>query len=643
MTDQRVADLLERWNAFRQQGRDVSPEELCQDCPELIDTIRNCIASSQTTAPPLPIPQGKSTEASSRTLGEYTIIDQIGAGGMGQVFKARHRKMDRIVALKLLPKQAMSSREAVQRFQREVQAAAKLTHANIVTAYDASEQDGSHFLVMEYVQGSDLYQVVKKQGPLSVDQAVNYIRQAARGLEYAHGKGVIHRDIKPANLLVDPDGTVKILDMGLARFQSGDESADAHLTLAGAVMGTPDYMPPEQGLDSATADHRADIYSLGCSLFYLLTGKPVYEGNTIIKKILAHREAALPSLRQVRPDVPANVENCFQRMLAKKPEDRYQSMTEVLADFQPGEPKPNGIPLAQPAPRSRTPFWVAGSLIGAMLLLTGATLFPGFVSKPVGSTAPTMVEPSKASIAKTDNPKMVQTNATGKEVPKPQPQYLSPNLSGTWSGTFENSTGDSGKAVLVLKEKPDGTLAGWLDEDYRIQKGGRVSRDQVLWECNKKDESFQVRGKIRDRGRTLLLLYAGTENIKGKTSSFVGMERLTRDGADAYTDPKATGWSGRWIGKYANSRGDFGDENLVLKESETGNLTGAWDDGSALKIERADDRMIRWEQAQPAFEKRIYRADVRLDGDILRTKYTMTYPPKAKKPGFTGVEWFIRE
>ncbi len=269
--------------------------------------------------------------AKSLTLGNYTILDRIGAGGMGQVFKAEHRRMKRVVAVKTLPKAFLKDAAAVARFQREVEAVAKLHHPNIVAAFDADEADGVNFLVMEYVEGSDLSALVKKCGPLSVAKAVNYILQAARGLDYAHRHGVIHRDIKPANLLLDSEETIKVLDMGLARFDSASDATQAELTGSGAVMGTVDYMAPEQALSAKHADARADVYSLGCSLYYLLTGKAAYDGDSMMAKLLAHREQPTPSLG---PEVPEEVQGVFQKMVAKKFEDRYQSMSEVVAALE---------------------------------------------------------------------------------------------------------------------------------------------------------------------------------------------------------------------------------------------------------------------------------------------------------------------
>jgi formylglycine-generating enzyme required for sulfatase activity/serine/threonine protein kinase len=269
-------------------------------------------------------------------FGQYVVLDKLGEGGMGVVLKAQHRRMKRTVAIKVLSPAAVKQAGAVERFHREVEAAAKLEHPNIVTAHDADEHQGMHYLAMQYVDGKDLATIVKDQGPLPVRQAVEYILQAARGLQYAHSKGIVHRDIKPGNLLLDKEGTVKILDMGLALI-AGAEAAmggPERLTATGQVMGTCDYMSPEQAMDTHVADHRTDIYALGCTLYRLLTGHPPYRGETLMQILLAHREKEIPSLCEARPEVPAELDACFQRMVAKEPGDRQQSMAEVITELE---------------------------------------------------------------------------------------------------------------------------------------------------------------------------------------------------------------------------------------------------------------------------------------------------------------------
>jgi serine/threonine protein kinase len=245
--------------------------------------------------------------------------------------------MQRIVALKVLPPELMKSPAIVQRFEREVQAAARLSHPNIVTAYDADEATGIHFLVMECVDGENLATLVRR-GPLPPQKALACILQAARGLEYAHKQGIIHRDIKPSNLLLDKKGVIKILDMGLARVEATMSAAsgasDEECVESGNIIGTADYMSPEQSYDIRSTDHRSDIYSLGCTFYYLLVGRTVYHGGNTVQKVLAHRDKPVPSLRENCPNLPAGMETVFHKMVAKRPKDRQQTMAEVIADLQ---------------------------------------------------------------------------------------------------------------------------------------------------------------------------------------------------------------------------------------------------------------------------------------------------------------------
>ena len=264
-------------------------------------------------------------------IGNYEVLDRLGAGGMGSVFKARHLRMKRVVALKTLSLDFARTEQFLQRFQREVETVARLTHPNIVMAFDADECETGPFLVMEFVDGRDLAGEVQQGGPLSAAEALDCLLQSARGLEYAHAQGIVHRDIKPANLLRDAAGVVKVADLGLARLTGPDSGGvDTSITRAGGVVGTMDYMPPEQAVDATTIDHRADIYALGGTLHYLLTGRPPFTGTSIMALLLAHQNGPIPSLVAARPDVPAGLDDLFRRMLAKRPDDRVQTMTEVV-------------------------------------------------------------------------------------------------------------------------------------------------------------------------------------------------------------------------------------------------------------------------------------------------------------------------
>jgi serine/threonine-protein kinase len=264
-------------------------------------------------------------------IGNYTILSRLGTGGMGTVYKARHRRMNRVVAIKMLWRDPSGHSDRPQRFQREVETIAQLSHPNIVIAHDAGESDAGLYLVMEYVDGCDLGSEVALRGPLAVADAVDCMIQAARGLACAHGHGIVHRDVKPANLLRDTAGVVKVADLGLARLSHSDANpVNASLTLAGSILGTADYIAPEQALDSADVDHRVDIYGLGCTLFFLLTGRPMYSARSLASLLLKHRDAPIPSIDRARADVPAELEEIYQRMVAKQPEDRFATMADVI-------------------------------------------------------------------------------------------------------------------------------------------------------------------------------------------------------------------------------------------------------------------------------------------------------------------------
>jgi serine/threonine-protein kinase len=272
-------------------------------------------------------------------LGPYLLLEPLGEGGMGQVFKARHRRLNRTVALKLIRSERLAQPESVRRFLREAQAAARLTHPHIVSVYDADQDGTTHFLSMEYVEGIDLAKLVKRDGPLPVHLACDYVRQASLGLQHAHDRGLVHRDVKPANpLRSEREGVIKVLDMGLARVErpgDGDHSVSSTLAQEGTMMGTPDYIAPEQALDPHQVDIRADVYSLGCTLYYLLTGRPPFVGGTLTQKLLWHQQAEPQAVEDRRAGVPAGLAGVLRKMLAKRPEERYQTSADVARALEP--------------------------------------------------------------------------------------------------------------------------------------------------------------------------------------------------------------------------------------------------------------------------------------------------------------------
>jgi serine/threonine protein kinase len=261
-------------------------------------------------------------------LGKYKLLNLLGTGGMGAVYLAEHMVMKRRVAIKLLPNNLAAHTSYLERFMQEARASAQLDHPNMVRAFDVDQDDNLHYLVMEYVEGTDLQVVVSRNGPLPFRTAADYTRQAADGLAYAHRVGLIHRDIKPANLLVDKTGTVKILDMGLARF-TDETQGSLTREYDQKMIGTVDYLAPEQAIDSHKVDLRVDIYSLGCTLYFMLTGDAPFPQGTIPQRLLQHQNADPADVLLTRPDAPRGLLAICKKMMAKRPEDRFQDATEV--------------------------------------------------------------------------------------------------------------------------------------------------------------------------------------------------------------------------------------------------------------------------------------------------------------------------
>ncbi|HVK14592.1 MAG TPA: serine/threonine-protein kinase, partial [Gemmataceae bacterium] len=290
------------------------------------------------------------------TIGKYKVLEKLGSGGMGQVFLCEHKLMRRRVAVKVLPTAKAADQSSLERFYREARAVAALDHPNIVRAYDIDQDDNLHFLVMEYVDGASLQEMIRRTGPMDPTRACHYMYWSAVGLHHAHENGLYHRDIKPGNILVDRQGVVKILDLGLARFFNDDEDM---LTkkFDENVLGTADYLAPEQAIDSHAVDGRADIYSLGATFYFLLTGGPPFADGTVAQKLLWHQNRSPKPVREARPDVSADVAAVLQKMMAKKPEDRYQTPAELAEALLPFTQTP--IP---PPPEAEMPTLSAAAM-----------------------------------------------------------------------------------------------------------------------------------------------------------------------------------------------------------------------------------------------------------------------------------------
>ena len=288
-----------------------------------------------------------------KPLGNYVLERLIGIGGMGRVYCAKHRWLENPVAVKVLHPTFNGNPEAISRFQREAKLAAGLNHPNIVKATDGGPVGNSFYLVTELIEGCDLAELVRTRGPLPVDAATWLICEVAQGLEYAHQHGLIHRDIKPGNIMLPTEGPIKILDLGLARLAE----SETNLTSTGQFMGTLDYVAPEQATDTRGVNHQADIYSLGCTLYFLVTGRAPFEGceyETAASKILAHAEEEPVPVRKLRRDVPKPLGNVLECAMAKFPEDRFLTAADFAEALQPFSDEASLLPLRQPSMHGKT-------------------------------------------------------------------------------------------------------------------------------------------------------------------------------------------------------------------------------------------------------------------------------------------------
>lgn len=307
----------------------------------VVDDERTSLDTEQTVISTAPLfqphallrPQQPSELARSMTgeqLGDIRLEEFVGGGGMGAVFRGVDTRLDRIVAVKVLATPAAGDANSHGRFEMEARSAARLDHPNIARVHYVGEERGHRYLVFEFIEGANLRDLVQTNGPFSLADALRYMLQIADALMHAWQRDVVHRDIKPSNILVTPEGQAKLVDMGLARVEQADP-AEHELTSSGVTLGTFDYMAPEQARDARQADVRSDIYSLGCTFFFMLVGKPPFPDGSALQKLLAHQSGEPPSLAQLRPEVPESIVEVLDTMLAKRPEDRFQNPAELLA------------------------------------------------------------------------------------------------------------------------------------------------------------------------------------------------------------------------------------------------------------------------------------------------------------------------
>ncbi len=336
--------------------------------------------------------------------GKYKLLDHLGAGGMGSVFLCEHKSMRRRVAIKVLPVAQAKDPASLERFYREARAVAALDHPNIVRAHDIDHDGRYHFLVLEYVEGASLQEIVKRGGPMDVTRAAHYVRQAALGLHHAHLAGLVHRDVKPSNLLVDRQGVVKILDMGLARFFYDEEDGLTQQHDEHNILGTADYLAPEQAINSHAVDIRADVYSLGATFYFLLAGKPPFGDGTVAQKLVWHQMRAPTPVRDARPETPEGLAAIVAKMMAKAPAERYQTPAEVYEALAPWTQTPIPPPSEEEMPKSGRRVR-SGSASDIRLSTLPPTPWPN-VAAPVfpSAEATSVLLPSTSSPPRADHP-----------------------------------------------------------------------------------------------------------------------------------------------------------------------------------------------------------------------------------------------
>jgi hypothetical protein len=443
--------------------------ETCPGCRNIVaelpaDSFLSRVRAARPSADalaPAPPPAGVPPELARHP--KFRVVRELGRGGMGVIYLAEHRVMEKPVALKVISPAVLDNPGALARFLAEVKAAGRLDHPNIARAYDADRAGELHFLVMEFIEGQSLAHLLEKRGPLPVATACDYTRQAALGLQHASEQGMAHRDVKPHNLMLTPAGVVKVLDFGLARVR-GERPASPRLTQFEAFMGTPEYVAPEQATDARCADTRSDIYSLGCTLYALLTGRPPFQEDTAMKLVLAHIAKEPRPLHDVRPDVPADLPAVVAKMLAKDPARRFQQPVDAaraLAPFASADCEGEGAG-AWTAPQ---PAQSAGA----------ATVAGGDTSRVTGSgeeAKPVVTAPAGSLFSDLGEAPAPTPNAT-----KPEKRRQAPRLAAAAWWRRPVVLGGVGVAVLLL------TLAGlWAAGVFQVKTkdGAAVPEGELL-------------------------------------------------------------------------------------------------------------------------------------------------------------------
>jgi serine/threonine protein kinase len=504
---------------------------------------------------------------------QYEVLRELGRGGMGVVYLARNRLLERLEVLKVVNQDLLARAGSKERFLREIQSAAKLNHPNVVTAYNALQLGDLMVFAMEYVEGEDLAQVVKARGPLPVVNACYYVQQAALGLQHACDRQMVHRDIKPQNLILARVGkrhVVKILDFGLAKVvrEKAEESA---LTGAGKMLGTPDYIAPEQSVDAASADIRADIYSLGCTFYYLLTGGPPFKGNSLYAILQAHHTETAKAANLVRPEVPAELAAVLEKMMAKGPAARYQKPAEVAQALVPfiktmGKPLPSE-PTLKPIP--------ASGKTEKKQEIGPETIIPAAFKQETMTERPRVIPPARRRTVKRDPASAKKGKKVFVRLGVIIGVLCLAGLVGLWAGVFRVQTRDGVLVVQVNEPNPD---VYWGDDKLTVTwgAGGKMAEIRVkpgTRQISIKKDGFTAYGKtvtLEEGGHQVIAARLEVTPVApgGQGKTVEGKERIDRAGTSPVPAVEPTKSprkplrdydelaKGRWLGAL-NSEAEF--------------------------------------------------------------------------------------